>query len=124
MYGEFLEELEKILVDYSMTYTFAGHIGDGSIRLIPLVKCGSRDSVNQIFELAERVYKLTISFGGSISVDHNDGIVRTPFLGLMFSEEVLKLFQDTKKIFDPKGIFNPGKKVGGSIEFAKKHTFV
>ncbi|MES3005170.1 MAG: FAD-binding oxidoreductase [Patescibacteria group bacterium] len=123
-YGEFLEGLEEILVDYKMTYTFAGHIGDGSIRLIPLVQCDSRDSVNQIFDLAERVYKLTISFGGSISVDHNDGIIRTPFLNLMFTDEVLRLFQETKNIFDPKNIFNPGKKVAGTIDFAKKHTFV
>lgn len=123
-YGDFLEELEEILVDYNMTYTFAGHIGDGSIRLIPLVHCDSSDSANQIFDLADRVYKLTVSFKGSISVDHNDGIIRTPFLKLMFSPKILELFQTTKNIFDPKNIFNPGKKVSGTLDFAKKHTFV
>jgi len=123
-YGEFLGGLEEILVDYKMTYTFAGHIGDGSIRLIPLVHNDVVDSVDQVFSLAERVYKLTVSFGGSISVDHNDGIIRTPFLNLMFTKELLDIFVKTKQIFDPKNIFNPGKKVGGSVEFAKKHTIL
>lgn len=123
-YGDFLEKLEQILVDYNMTYTFSGHIGDGSIRLIPLVRCDSSDSTNQIFDLAERVYKLAVSFGGSISVDHNDGIVRTPFLKIMFDSKILDLFKLTKNFFDPKNIFNPGKKVNGTLDFAKKHTFV
>ena len=43
--------------------------------------------------------------------EHNDGLIRTPYLGKMYSPEMLSLFQDVKNIFDPKNIFNPGKKV-------------
>jgi FAD/FMN-containing dehydrogenase len=120
-YGEFLVQLEKILEDYKITYTFAGHIGDGSIRLIPLVDYTVAGVTDQIFDLARRVYELTVVFGGSISVDHNDGIIRTPYLSLMFKPEILELFEQTKNIFDTYGIFNPGKKVRGNLEFAKSH---
>jgi FAD/FMN-containing dehydrogenase len=39
----------------------------------------------------------------------------------MYTPEVLDLFIKTKEIFDPKNIFNPGKKVGGSIEYMTHH---
>jgi FAD/FMN-containing dehydrogenase len=119
-YDAFLEKLEDILTRYDMTYTYAGHIGDGSIRLIPLVNLETEDAADKVLSLAQEVYTLTISFGGSISVDHNDGIIRTPFLSLQYNPKIISLFEKTKHIFDSKYIFNPGKKVGGSLEYAKQ----
>jgi len=122
-YGEFLEKLERILEDYKMTYTFAGHIGDGSIRLIPLIEWNKGDeTTHHIFDLAQRTYELVIEFKGSISVDHNDGIIRTPYLYLQYSSEMLALFTQVKNIFDSQGMFNPGKKTLGTIEYAKAHV--
>jgi len=121
-YGDFLEKLEAILSQFKMTYTFAGHIGDGSIRLIPLIDMEHKDTREMVFELSQKVYELVVTFGGSISVDHNDGIIRTPYLHLMYTPEVLALFVRTKHIFDPMGIFNPGKKVGGTLQYAKDHV--
>lgn len=120
-YGEFLASLEAILADYDMVYTYAGHIGDGSIRLIPLVDLEAADAADKVFELARRTYDLTFAFGGSMSVDHNDGLIRTPFLPRMFGEDVMELFADVKFLFDPLNIFNPGKKVGITEGYAKAH---
>jgi FAD/FMN-containing dehydrogenase len=120
-YGDFLASLEDILGDYKMTYTYAGHIGDGSIRLVPLVNVEGEDAADQIFELSERVYDLVFAFGGSMSVDHNDGLIRTPFLERMYGPEMVTLFARVKEIFDPHGVFNPGKKVGGSLDYSKAH---
>nr|MBA3551023.1 FAD-binding oxidoreductase [Patescibacteria group bacterium] len=53
--------------------------------------------------------------------EHNDGIVRTPYVEHMYGPEVYKLFEETKKIFDPENIFNPGKKVGGDWNYAISH---
>ncbi len=117
-YGEFVASLEAILADYDMTYTYAGHIGDGSIRLIPLVDMETEDAGVKIFELGRRVYELAFAFGGSMSVDHNDGLIRTPFLGHMFGDDVIALFEKTKNIFDPHNIFNPGKKVYGDLSYS------
>lgn len=119
-YGEFVSALEAIIEDYDMTYTYAGHIGEGSIRLIPLVN-RSDDSLDSIIELESRVNDLVLAFRGSISVDHNDGIIRTPFLTQQYGQEMVALFQEVKNIFDPHDIFNRGKKVNGSLEFAREH---
>lgn len=120
-YGEYLAALEAILSDYDMVYTYAGHIADGSIRLIPLVDMEASDAVEQVFELARRVYDLVFAFAGSMSVDHNDGLIRTPFLERMYGPEIMHLFTRTKEIFDYHSVFNPGKKVGGSMEYSKAH---
>jgi len=120
-YGEFLAALEAILVEYNLTYTYAGHIGDGSIRLIPLADMEQPDSADKIMELCQRVYDLVFAFGGSMGVDHNDGILKTPFLERMYGADIVNLFAHVKDLLDPMGIFNPGKKLGGTIEYAKDH---
>jgi len=120
-YGDFLRKLETILTDYDMTYTYAGHIAAGSIRLIPLVNMEADGAAERIMELETKVNDLVLEFGGSISVDHNDGIIRTPFLEKQFGSEMIKLFEEIKDLFDPLGIFNPGKKVRGTYEYALEH---
>jgi len=120
-YGEFLASIEAILSDYNMIYTYAGHIGDGSIRLIPLVNMEEEGAADIVFELMRRVADLVFAFGGSMSVDHNDGLIRSPFLSRMYGSDIMQLFKQTKAIFDPLNLFNPGKKVGSSLAYSKAH---
>jgi len=68
-----------------------------------------------ILDLAPRVYELVISYGGTTTGEHNDGIIRTPYLPQLFGKEMVQLFEDTKRIFDPLNLFNPGKKVHGTF---------
>jgi FAD/FMN-containing dehydrogenase len=71
--------------------------------------------------LSKEVYELVLEYKGSITAEHNDGLVRTPFLKQMYGNKIYELFEKTKNIFDPNGIFNPHKKVGGTIKFAMDH---
>ena len=104
-----------------MIYTIAGHPGDGNFHIIPLMDLSDEKSRQIIPELSEKVYDLVIKYGGSITAEHNDGLIRTPYLEKMYGKEVCGLFEEVKRIFDPQNIFNPGKKVGGSIDYASKH---
>jgi FAD/FMN-containing dehydrogenase len=105
-----------------MIYTYAGHIGAGSIRLVPLVDVEAEGAADRIMELETKVNDLVIEFGGSISVDHNDGIIRTPYLEKQFGSQMVLVFGEVKNIFDPLNIFNPGKKIGGTYEYARDHV--
>lgn len=118
---EFLPKLYDILDKYKLTYTIAGHVGDGNFHIIPLMNLHDEHAHRIIEELSVKVYELVHKFGGSITGEHNDGIIRTPFVEMQYGSKVYKLFEKTKNIWDPKGIFNPGKKVGGTLQYAFEH---
>ena len=113
---EFIGELQKILDSYKFIYTIQGHAGNGNFHIFPLMKLVDMEEVSVIKEINQKVFSLVQKYHGSISAEHNDGLVRTPYLHFMFSDTMLDLFQKTKNIFDPLNIFNPNKKVGGNIE--------
>lgn len=120
-YPEFLPELDALLAEYKdrFIYTIAGHIGNGNFHIIPLMDLGKPEVREVILELSPKVYDLVVKYGGSITGEHNDGIIRTPYLEKMFGEKMTELFKKTKEIFDPENIFNPGKKVGGTFDDIK-----
>lgn len=118
---EFLPKLYAVLDQYKLTYTIAGHIGDGNFHIIPLMNLHEDQAHKIIEELSVKVYQLVHDYKGTITAEHNDGLIRTPFIKMQYGEEVYKLFEETKKIWDPKGIFNPGKKVGASLDYAFSH---
>jgi len=121
---EFLPKLKVILDQYSFIYTIAGHVGDGNFHIIPLIDPKDPKMTDMINELSKKVYDLVIGYRGSISGEHNDGLIRTPFVRQMFGPEMYALFEKTEKIFDPLDIFNPGKKVGTTFaEAAEKLDF-
>ncbi len=118
---EFLPRLYKILDGYKLTYTVAGHIGSGNLHTIPLMDYKDPNFADIISDLSQKVYALVHEYGGSITAEHNDGLIRTPFLKQMYGEEVLQIFTDIKDIFDKDRKFNPKKKVGLEFEEMKKY---
>lgn len=115
-YPTFLPELNALLAEYKLVYTIAGHIGNGNFHIIPLMDLSKPETKQIILELSPKVYNLVLKYGGTTTGEHNDGIIRTPYLRQMFGEKMVSLFEETKNIFDPLNIFNPGKKVGGTFE--------
>jgi FAD/FMN-containing dehydrogenase len=75
-----------------------------------------------IFEVLQKVNVLVREFHGSYTAEHNDGLLRTPYLEELFGPEVCALFEQTERIFDPLGIFNPGKKTGTDEAYIKAHV--
>lgn len=116
-YPEFLPKLDALLAEYkdAFIYTIAGHIGNGNFHIIPLMDLSKESTRNVVLELAPKVYDLVIEYGGTTTGEHNDGIIRTPYLTQLFGANIVSLFEETKRIFDPLDIFNPGKKVRGTF---------
>ncbi|TSC82586.1 MAG: putative oxidoreductase [Parcubacteria group bacterium Gr01-1014_20] len=119
---EFLPRLNALVEKYKeLNYTIAGHAGDGNFHIIPLADFKNPELKKVIQKLSGEVYDLVREFGGSITAEHNDGLVRTPYLSKMYSPKMIKLFEEVKKIFDPQSIFNPGKKVNGNLKYGLDH---
>lgn len=117
----FLPKLRKIIKKYKLFATIAGHMGDGNFHIIPLMNIELASERSKILPAMKEVNELVLKYGGSLSGEHNDGMIRGPWLEQMYGQEVLSLFKQVKKIFDPENIFNPHKKTDASWEFSTKH---
>lgn len=118
---EFLPKVLEILKEHNIHVTLAGHAGSGNFHIIPLMDLTKEEEKQKILEVSDKVYDLVVKYKGSITAEHNDGIIRTPYLKKMYGDKVYKLFEEVKRIFDPQNIFNPGKKVGGSKRYIEEH---
>jgi FAD/FMN-containing dehydrogenase len=118
---EFLPKLRVIIKKYKLFATIAGHMGDGNFHVIPLMKLeDSKDRV-KILPAMKAVNNLVLKYGGSLSGEHNDGLVRGPWLKQMYGKEIYGYFQDAKHIMDPQNIFNPHKKATADWEYSFGH---
>jgi FAD/FMN-containing dehydrogenase len=118
---QFLPRLRKIIKKYHFFATIAGHMGDGNFHIIPLMKLEDPRERAKLLPAMKEVDELVLSFKGSLSGEHNDGLVRGPWLEQQFGKEVLGLFREVKHIFDPKNIFNPHKKSDADWDYSFSH---
>lgn len=121
--AEVLPKVNAVLDKYKkdLIYTIAGHPGNGNFHIIPLMNLRDPRVRALIPTISEEVYKIVLQYQGSITAEHNDGLIRTPYLEEMYGPKVTELFAETKKIFDPLDIFNPGKKVDGDMQYSEDH---
>ncbi len=117
-----LPQVTQILSEHpEFIFTVAGHVGEGNFHIIPIVDIKDPKVREAIPVIAQKVYKIITENGGSTTGEHNDGLIRTPYLKDMFGEKMVNLFENVKNTFDPLGIFNPRKKVRGDLDFAMSH---
>jgi FAD/FMN-containing dehydrogenase len=119
--SEFLPQLYKLLEKHGIQPTLAGHVGDGNFHIIPLMDLKKSSERNKIPIVLDKFTKLVAKYHGTITAEHNDGLIRTPFLSRQYSPKIISLFERVKEIFDKDNIFNPGKKVHGSLSFTLSH---
>lgn len=117
----FMPRLTEILDRYDLLYTIAGHVGDGNFHIIPLMDLSKSSERDKIPKVLKEVTDLVIEYGGSLSGEHNDGLVRGPFLDHMFDKQTMQVQRQIKHIFDPQNIFNPHKKTDAKWQFSAEH---
>ncbi len=118
----FIPELNKIMAKYpDFISTLAGHAGDANFHIIPLVDLSIPEHRQQLVWFSNEVFDLVLKYKGSMTGEHNDGLVRGPFLEHMYGPKIYDLFKQVKTIFDPQNIFNPHKKTDANINFYTDH---
>lgn len=122
--SKFFIEIKRLFKEFNVHSAVHGHGGNGHFHFYPLLDFTQKTTPRLVEKMAERFYDTAIKYKGNICGEHNDGIMRTPFLNKVFSKTVLDLFKQTENIFDPDDIFNPGKKVNPrfDIKESMRHT--
>lgn len=103
--AEFLQVIER-------RGTRAGiyaHASVGCLHVRPVVDLKTEAGVKQFEAIAEDVAALVLKYGGALSGEHGDGLVRSPFQEKMYGRVIYEAFREIKQTFDPQGLLNPGK---------------
>lgn len=119
--AEFLPRLREIIKKYKLLATIAGHLGDGNFHVIPLMKIELESERAKLEPAMKEVNTLVIKYGGSVSGEHNDGMIRGPWLQQMYSPEVLGYMREVKALYDPSNVFNPHKKTDADWDYSFSH---
>lgn len=117
----FLPEVRRIINKYKLLATLAGHMGDGNFHIIPLMKIEDPNEKAKLEPAMREINALVLKYGGSLSGEHNDGMIRGPWLKDMYGEKTFGYFVQVKTIFDPHNIFNPHKKTDADWSYSMAH---
>ena len=107
--GPFVKRFDEIVRSHNTEAGYYGHASVGCLHIRPLVSPKDEAGINRMIAIADEISDLVKEFGGSMSGEHGDGIVRGVWTEKMFGPEIYQAFRDLKSTFDPHGIMNPGK---------------
>jgi FAD/FMN-containing dehydrogenase/Fe-S oxidoreductase len=119
--GEYISGLERLGQKYDIPMAFYGHAGDGELHIRPYLNLGRPEQVQRMRQIAEEVFALAWSLGGTISGEHADGLLRTAFIERQYGRRYYELLKGIKRIFDPAGLLNPGKIICDDPEIMGKN---
>ena len=97
--------------ELGIAVVFYGHFGDGNVHSAILVDPEDPDEVRRADELADRLHKLAIEVGGTVTGEHGTGAVRARYMRAEHGD-ALDVMKRIKDVMDPKGLLNPGKLYG------------
>jgi glycolate oxidase len=108
---DYTQYLQEMYMDNKLDYVMYGHVGNGNLHTRPIIDMSSASEIKLIERLAHEVFKTVIRNRGTITGEHGDGLVRVKYIESMYGHDLFSVFKDVKKLFDPKSLMNPGKKV-------------
>ena len=107
--GDFVRRFDEIVRNHGTEAAYYGHASVGCLHIRPVVSLKNEEGVNRMYAIADEISDLTKEFGGVLSGEHGDGIVRGVWTEKMFGTEMYNIFRELKSTWDPDGIMNPGK---------------
>jgi len=106
---DFIDQFLQIVRSHGTTAGVYAHASVGCLHVRPVVNLKTEEGVRLFEAIAQDVADLVLQFGGALSGEHGDGLVRSPFMRQMFGPVLYEAFREIKRTFDPHGILNPGK---------------
>jgi len=107
----FVSGVTEVLRRNDMAGSFLIHVLAGQVHTRPFIDLNNPADRARLWPVADAIHGLAISLGGSISTQHGTGLARTPWVEKQYGP-LMPVFRELKRIFDPKGIWNPGKIIG------------
>jgi FAD/FMN-containing dehydrogenase/Fe-S oxidoreductase len=106
---DYINEFLQIIARHRTKAGVYAHASVGCLHVRPVINLKTEEGVHTFETIAGEVADLVLKYGGALSGEHGDGLVRSPFQKKMYGSELYQAFQELKKTFDPQNLLNPGK---------------
>ena len=106
---DFVRRFDSIVRKHGTEAGYYGHASVGCLHIRPLINLKNQEGIDRMVAISDEISDLVLEFGGSMSGEHGDGLVRSGYNEKMFGSQIYQAFRDVKTAFDPKKIMNPGK---------------
>ena len=106
---DYIAEFLKIIARYGTKAGVYAHASVGCLHVRPVIDLKTTEGERRFQAIAEEVAALVLKYGGALSGEHGDGLVRSPFQEMMYGPVLYNAFRELKQTFDPKRLLNPGK---------------
>ena len=106
---DYIARFGEIVARHGTTAGVYAHASVGCLHVRPVVDMKTAEGVARFEAIATEVADLVLEFGGALSGEHGDGLVRGAFNEKMFGPVLYEAFRTVKRTFDPDGRFNPGR---------------
>ncbi len=107
--AEYTARLTEIFEKYGTRGTWYAHASVGCLHVRPVLNLRKEKDIKAMRAIAEECFDMILQYKGSHSGEHGDGLCRSEFHEKMFGQRMVNTFGEIKRLFDPKGIMNPGK---------------
>ncbi|HEU5433309.1 MAG TPA: FAD-linked oxidase C-terminal domain-containing protein, partial [Thermomicrobiales bacterium] len=109
--AEYVEAVEGMVAAHGTTAAYYAHASAGCLHIRPLINLKTLQGVQAMSDIAHEAAELAHRFGGVMSGEHGDGLQRSELNPTIFGPELYEAMREFKRIWDPRGLMNPGKKV-------------
>lgn len=107
--ASFMEHFFEYLTAHGKKAGVYGHVGAGCMHIRPYINLYDSNEVALMHKMMEDISTLILNYGGALSGEHGDGLIRTWLNPKMFGPRIIQSFQKIKSAFDPLNLMNPGK---------------
>jgi FAD/FMN-containing dehydrogenase/Fe-S oxidoreductase len=107
--ADYIRRFRALLQEHGCEASYYAHASVGCLHVRPLLNLKLAEDVRRMRSIAEEVSSLVLEYGGAMSAEHGDGLVRSEFQEKMFGQRLYAAFQEVKAAFDPQWLMNPGK---------------
>ncbi|HHJ50865.1 MAG TPA: FAD-binding oxidoreductase, partial [Phaeodactylibacter sp.] len=106
---EYVRDFSRIMAAHQQQAVYYGHAGAGELHLRPTLDLREPKDFADLRSISRASAELVARYRGSLSGEHGDGRLRAEFIPLVMGEKITSYFEQVKAIWDPRGLFNPGK---------------
>jgi FAD/FMN-containing dehydrogenase/Fe-S oxidoreductase len=107
--ADYTDRLTRVFEKHGTSGTWYAHASEGCLHVRPILNLKLETEAVKMRAIAEEAFAMVRDYKGSHSGEHGDGLVRSEFHEAMFGGAMVRNFEAVKDLFDPKGLFNPGK---------------